>query len=55
MDLLCLTVIEQPLLFSPLRLSTSLLFRFLLSFSFVSVILEIIGQRNPLFDAFLLK
>ena len=55
MDLLCQTVIEQPLLFSPRRLSTSSLFRFLLSFSFVSVILEIIGRTNPLFEACLLK
>ena len=47
--------IVQPLLFSPLLLSTSSLFRFLLSFSFVSVILEIIGLRNPLFEASLLK
>ena len=45
----------QPLLFSFLHLSFSSLFVFLLSFSFVTVILELFGLKNLLFDAFSLK
>ena len=39
----------QPLLFSLLRLSFSSLFVFLLSFSFVTVILELFGLKKPYF------
>ena len=37
----------EKLLFSPLLLSSSSLFLFLLFFSFVSVILELIGPKKP--------
>ena len=43
------TIIVQPLLFSLLLLSFSPLFLFLISFSFVTVILEFLGLKKPAF------
>ena len=45
----------QPLLFSILLLSSSSLFLFLLSFSFMSVIIELFGRKNLAIFPFSLK